>query len=180
MARSGLDQMDPFFRRMIGALRLEPAAYEEIEADKKATGEAAFIVVASSLLAGAVASATTGAGGGLIEAIAALIGWALYAQLAYLIGTRAFKGAGTKADWGELARTLGFANTPRFLIVLALIPGLGGIVRTVIGFWVLVATVIALQAALDCSRGRAIFIGIVAWLAQALILVIAYALISGA
>jgi len=36
--------------RMLGALRLQTAAYEEIEADDKATGEAAFIIVATSLL----------------------------------------------------------------------------------------------------------------------------------
>lgn len=178
MARSGLTGMDPLFRRIIGTLRLESAAYEEVEADKKATGEAAFIVVATSLLSGAVSAATTGVGGGVVDAIAALIGWALYAQIAYVLGTKVFHGAGTKADWGEIARTLGFANTPRFLIVLALIPGIGGLVRSVIAFWVLIATVTALQAALDCSPGRAMFIGIVSWLAQVLILVIAFVIIA--
>lgn len=179
MTTSALGGMDPFFRRMIGALRLESAAYEEIEADKNATGEAAFIVVATSLLSGAVGFATTGAGGGLIDAMAALIGWALYAQLAYLLGTRAFRGPGATADWGQVARTLGFANTPRFLILLALIPGIGDLVRSVIGFWVLIATVTALKTALDCSPGRAIFIGIAAWLAQVFILVLAFVLIAG-
>ncbi len=170
---------DPMIQRMIGAARLERPAYEEVEKDKTATGQAAYIVVATSLVAGAVSWFTTGVGGGgVIDSIAALIGWALYAQLAYLLGAKVFRGTGTKADWGEVARVLGFANTPRFLILLALIPGIGGLVRATVEFWVLIATVTALQSALDCSPGRAIFIGIAAWLAQLVILAIAFLLIA--
>jgi len=170
---------DPMIQRMIGAARLERSAYEAVEQDKKATGQAAYIVVATSLLAGAVSWLTTGeGGGGIIDSIAALIGWALYAQLAYVLGTKVFPAPATKADWGEVARTLGFANTPRFLIVLAIIPGIGSLVLATIGLWVLVATITALQSALDCSPGRAIAIGIAAWLAQLLILVIAFVLIA--
>src|SRR5687767_2626246 len=55
---------DPMISRMLGALRLDLATYEEIEADKKATGQAAYIVVASSLVTGAVSFATTGEGTG--------------------------------------------------------------------------------------------------------------------
>ncbi len=168
---SMLSQADPMIQHMIGAARLERSAYEAVEKDKRATGQAAYIVVATSLVAGGVSWLTTGAGGGgIIESIAAVIGWALYAQLAYVLGTQVFPGKETKADWGEVARTLGFANTPRFLILLALIPGIGGLVRATVEFWVLIATVTALQSALDCSPGRAIGIGIAAWLAQLLIL----------
>jgi len=176
---SMLSQADPMIQHMIGAARLERSAYEAVEKDKKATGQAAYIVVATSLVAGAVSWLTTGeGGGGLIDSIVALIGWAFYAQLAYLLGTRAFPAKETKADWGEVARTLGFANTPRFLILLAVIPGIGGLVRVVVELWVLIATIIALRSALDCSTGRAIGIGIAAWLAQLLILIIAVALIA--
>ncbi len=176
---SMLSQADPMIQHMIGAARLDVSAYEAVEKDKKATGQAAYIVVATSLVAGAVSWFTTGqGGGGLIGSIVAVIGWAFYAQLAYLLGTRVFPTKETKADWGEVARTLGFANTPRFAMLLALIPGIGGLVRGVVEFWVLVATVIALRSALDCSTGRAIGIGIAAWLAQLLMLFIAIALIA--
>jgi len=176
-----LSQADPMFQHMIGAVRLERSAYEAVERDKKATGQAAYIVVATSLVAGAVSWLTTGEGGnGLVDSIIALIGWALYAQLAYLLGTKLFPAKETKADWGEVARTLGFANTPRFLILLAVIPGISGLVRSVVELWVLVATIVALQSALDCSTGRAIAIGIAAWLAQFLIFVIALVFIANA
>jgi len=178
---SMLSQADPMIQHMIGAARLERSAYEAVEHDRKATGQAAYIVVATSLVAGAVSWLTTGEGGdGLIDSIVALIGWALYAQLAYLLGTKAFPAKETKADWGEVARTLGFANTPRFLILLAVIPGLGGVVRSVVELWVLIATIVALRSALDCSTGRAIAVGIAAWLAQLLILVIAFVLFANA
>lgn len=178
---SMLSQADPMIQHMIGAARLERSAYEAVEKDKRATGQAAYIVVATSLVTGAVSWLTTGeGGGGIIDSIIALIGWAFYAQLAYLLGTKAFPTKETKADWGEVARTLGFANTPRFLILLAVIPGIGGLVRSVVELWVLVATIVALQSALDCSTGRAIAVGIAAWLAQLLILVIAFALFANA
>jgi uncharacterized membrane protein len=175
---SMLSQADPMIQHMIGAARLERSAYEAVEKDKKATGQAAYIVVATSLVAGGVSWLTTGEGGdGLIDSIVAVVGWAFYAQLAYLLGTKVLAGKETKADWGEVARTLGFANTPRFLILLAVIPGIGGLVRTVVELWVLIATIVALRSALDCSTGRAIGIGIAAWLAQLVLLFIAAAVI---
>jgi hypothetical protein len=178
---SMLSQADPMIQHMIGAVRLEASAYEAVEKDKKATGQAAYIVVATSLVAGGVSWITTGeGGGGILDSIVALVGWAFYAQLAYLLGTRVFPAKGTKADWGEVARALGFANTPRFLMLLAVIPGIGGPVRSAVELWVLVATIVALRSALDCSTGRAIAVGIAAWLAQFLILVIAFVLFANA
>lgn len=177
---SMLSQADPMIQHMIGAARLERSAYEAVEKDKKATGQAAYIVVATSLVAGAVSWITTGAGDeGLIGSIVAVIGWAFYAQLAYLLGTRVFPAEETKADWGEVARTLGFASTPRFLILLSLIPGIGGLVRVVVELWVLVATIVALRSALDCSTGRAIAIGIAASVAQVIIYIVFFAFVAG-
>jgi uncharacterized membrane protein len=178
---SMLSQADPMIQHMIGAARLQRSAYEAVEKDKRATGQAAYIVVATSLVAGGVSWLTTGeGGGGIFDSIIALIGWAFYAQLAYLLGTKAFPAKETKADWGEVARALGFANAPRLLILLAVIPGIGGLVRSVVELWVLIATIVALQSALDCSTGRAIAVGIAAWLAQFLILVLAFVLIANA
>jgi len=169
-------QPDPMLQRMLGALRLDVATYEAVENDKSATGQAAFIVVATSAVAGAVSFAVTGvgsAGDGILGAIGALIGWAAYAWLAYFLGTRLFPAKETKSDWGEVARTLGFANTPRFLYVFALVPGFAGLVQAVVGVWVLIATIVALQAALDCTVLRALLIAIAASIVQGIIFVIA-------
>ena len=159
--------------RMLGALRLQSAAYEEIEADQKATGEAAFIVVATSLVSGAVNGVLTGASSGFFGAIGSLLGWAFYAWVAYIVGVKLFPGPQTKSSWGELARTLGYANTARFLILFELVPGLRAITRLVVAIWVLVATVVALRAALDITTGRAIWIAIASAIAQLLIIAVA-------
>jgi len=165
-----MTEMDPLIRRMIGALRLDDATYEEIEADTKATGQAAYVVVATSLVSGAVNGVLGSPEDGFFGAIGAFIGWAFYAWVAYIVGVKLFPGKETKSSWGEIARTLGFANTPRFLIVLALIPGIAGWVTSVIGFWILITTIVALRTALDVSPGRAIWIAIASTIGQVIIL----------
>lgn len=163
-------QTDPMFRRMIGAARLDDATYEEIEADTKGTGQAAFIVVATSLVSGAVNGVLGSPEDGFFGAIGAFIGWAFYAWVAYLVGVKLFPGKATRSTWGEIARTLGYANTPRFLIVLALIPGIAGLVTSVIAFWILITTIVALRTALDVSPGRAIAVAIASTIGQVIII----------
>lgn len=158
--------------RMIGALRLEDTTYEEIEADTTATGQAAFIVVASSLF-GAMGNALLRGGevnAGFLIAIAQLVGWALNAWIAYLIGTKLIPGPQTRSTWGEVARTVGFANTPRFLLIFVAVPGITGLVRTGVALWVLVATVVALRSALDIGTVRAIVVGVLSSLVQLVII----------
>jgi hypothetical protein len=166
--------IEPLLSRMIGALRLDRSVYEEIEADKTATGEAAFIVVATSLVSGAANGVITGVSSALAGVFASFLGWVVYAGVAYVLGTKLLSGKETKADWGELGRTLGYANTPRFFIVLVLLPGVASLVRAAVGLWVTVATVVALQAALDISTGRAIVVAVISALAQ--LFIIAFAL----
>ena len=159
--------------RMLGALRLQEATYEEVEADEKATGEAAFIIVATSLVSGAVNGVLTGVSAGFFGALGSFVGWAFYAWVAYIVGVKLLPGPQTKSSWGEIARTLGYANTARFLIIFELVPGLQAITRTVVGIWVLVATIIALRAALDIGTGRAIVVAIASSIGQLIVIAIA-------
>ena len=159
--------------RMLGALRLQSAVYEEVEADQKATGEAAFLIVATSLVSGAVNGVLTGASSGFFGAIGSLLGWAFYAWVAYVVGVKLFPGPQTKSSWGELARTLGYANTARFLILFELVPGLQALTRLVVSVWVLVATVVALRAALDITTGRAVWIAIASAIGQLIVIAVA-------
>ncbi|OLC53175.1 MAG: hypothetical protein AUH85_14775 [Chloroflexi bacterium 13_1_40CM_4_68_4] len=134
--------------RMIGALRLDDATYEEVEADTTATGQAAFVVVGSSIAAAAGNALLRGGevDSGILVAIAQLLGWAVNAWLAWFIGTKVIAGPQTRSTWGEVARTIGFANTPRFLLVFVAVPGFTGFVRVVVALWVLIATLIALRS----------------------------------
>jgi hypothetical protein len=156
------------YDRMLGALRLDATTYEQIEADEKATGEAAFIVVASSLVAAAGYALHFGGtvNAGLLGAIAELIGWAVFAWFAWLVGTKLIPGQQTKSSWGEIARTLGYSNTPRFLLILVAVPGIFGLVRFVVTLWILAATVVALRQALDISTLRAVIVAIIAAILQ--------------
>jgi hypothetical protein len=61
--------------------------------------------------------------------------------------------------WGELLRTLGFAQTPRLLLVLAHVPTVGLLVQLVVFVWTLITSVVALRQALDFSTGRAVLTG---------------------
>ena len=152
MARSITD-------RMMGAATLDVATYEEVENDLTATGQAATVVAL-----GAIASAigAIGQGGrGIIGAlILTMLAWAVWSWITYFIGTKLFGGTAT---WGELARTIGFAQTPRLLLVLAIIPVLGGLVELVVAVWLLVAGVIAIRQALDFTTGKAVLTTLIGW-----------------
>lgn len=164
--------------RMVRASRLEEAVYEEVEHDKGATTQAALVVIVTSLAAGIGSIVDLGIGGLVFITIAGVIGWALYAYITYFVGTRLLAGPETSADWGELARALGFANSPRILLILGVVPVLAGIVGLVVLVWVLIATVIAIRAALDFSTGRAIGTAVIGWIVQVIIYAAVYALLG--
>jgi Yip1 domain len=147
--------------RMIGAARLDPQAYESVEADEDATAPAALIVVLAALASG-IGALDGGIDALIAVVIAGLFGWVVYAVAVYFVGTRVFAGAETASSVGELLRTLGFAQTPRLLLVLAFIPVLGILLSIAVFIWILLTTVVAIRQALDFSTGRAIGTAIVA------------------
>ena len=150
--------------RMKGAALLHIDTYEEVEADRTATGQAAG-VVALVAVAQAIGGAGEGGFGILSGAVSALVGWLLWAGITYLIGAKLLGGTAT---WGELLRTLGFAQSPGVLHVLGIIPVLGGIIRFGVVIWVLIAGIIAIRQALDFSTGKAILTAVLGWLVIAL------------
>ncbi len=162
--------------RMMRAAKLDASLYEEVEHDPEATNQALIVVVGTALAAGIGAGITIGLAGLIFFLVFSLIGWALYAWITYFIGTRIFAGEDTSATWGELARTLGFASTPRVFLVFSGIPVLGATVSLVVAVWILIATVVALRAALDFGTGRAIATAFVGSIVQGVLLGIPLAL----
>ena len=159
--------MRSFSERLIGAAKLDVAVYEEVEADTSATGQAMGVVLLSSVASGLGTSVLAGAGlsGFVLGGIAALIGWATWAFLTYIIGTRVLAEPQTRADVGELLRTTGFAQAPGILRVFGGIAGLGPILQSIVGIWMLIAMVIAVRQALDYSTTfRAVGVCLVGWL----------------
>ena len=147
--------------RAIGAARLDIPTYEEVESDRNATGQAAVVVAVAAVCSaiGSIGEGTTGVIGALIGGI---LGWLVWSGVTYLIGTMLFGGT---ADWGELLRTLGFAQAPGVFYLLGIIPFLGVLVKLAVAIWVLVAGIIAIRQALDVSTGKAVLTAIVGWLA---------------
>lgn len=173
-AASGSTMID----RMIRAAKLEDAVYEEVEHDQSATAQAFWVVVIASVAAG-IGGLAAGLTGLIVGVIAALVGWAAYAYVCYWIGTRILAGPHTSATWGELLRTLGFASSPRVLLVLAFIPVIGLLLAIVVLVWTLVTTVVAVRQALDFDTGRAIVTAVAGWVVLFLASVVVTALVAG-
>jgi hypothetical protein len=148
--------MASFTQRMMGAALLDVKTYEEVEADKTATGQAMTVVILSSVAAG-IGAISLGLDMLLWMTLAALVGWCVWAGLTYVIGTKLLPEPQTQSDMGELLRTIGFSTAPGVLRVLGFIPFLGALISFAAGVWMLVAMVIAVRQALDYkSTGRAV------------------------
>ncbi len=159
--------------RMVRAAKLDPQLYEEVEADKAALGQAMGVVVLASVAGGVGSGGLGGLSGFFIGTVGSLIGWFIWAGLTYLIGTRLLPEPETRADLGELLRTIGFSSSPGLVRVLGLIPGITGIVFLISGIWMLVAMIIAVRQALDYrSTLRAVGVCVIGWIVQVVVLLL--------
>ena len=159
-----------YINRITRACKLDVSLYEEVEADKSATLQAAGVVVLSSLAAG-VGALSLGASNFLIAPLLSLASWFVWAYLVYLIGTKIFPESTTEADHSQLLRTIGFSSAPGLIRVFGIIPSLTSIVFIFASLWMLVAMVIAVRQALDYkSTLRAVGVVITAFLIQSVIL----------
>ena len=168
-----------FVERVIGAAKLDRSVYEEVEHDPEATRQAAALVVLGSIATGVAALGSGRPLDFVLGIVLGLVSWAIYAWIAYFIGTRLLAGPDTSASWSEVARTMGFAQAPRLLLVVSFVPVLGAIVGLVVSIWFLVTTIAALRAALDFGTGRAIVTAILSWLPYVIVVAILLA-IAGA
>ncbi len=165
--------------RMLRAAKLDAQLYEEVEADKGAMGQATAVVLLSSLAAGIGNLSNGGMLGIAVGAFGALVSWYIWAYLTYFIGTRLLAEPQTRADAGELLRTIGFSSAPGVIRVLGIVPGLHALVFGVAAIWMLVAMVIAVRQALDYhSTGRAVGVCAIGWVVQAAILVILVSIVG--
>tara|TARA_Y100000590_G_scaffold231739_1_gene261084 strand:- start:233 stop:754 length:522 start_codon:yes stop_codon:yes gene_type:complete len=160
-----------FVNRIIRACKLDVSLYEEVEADKNATLQAALVVVLSSLAAG-VGAISMGSSNFLLAPILSLISWYIWAYLIYLIGVKLFPEANTKSNHGELLRTIGFSSAPGLIRIFGFTPELMSITFIGAGIWMLIAMIVAVRQALDYeSTWRAIGVVIIGFLVQAIILI---------
>jgi Yip1 domain len=171
----------PFVMRLIGALALDPITYEEVEADRTATGQALLVVVLSSVGAGIGAR---GLGSGspqsmvFISAVS-LLAWAAWALLTYQIGVKLMPEPQTRADVGELMRTIGFSAAPGMLRIFGIVPGAAAAAFAITAVWMLAAMIVGVRQALDyTSTARAIAVCGLGW-ALAIALAVGVGLVFG-
>ncbi|TDI65586.1 MAG: hypothetical protein E2O89_02450 [Alphaproteobacteria bacterium] len=172
--------MTSFKDRMIGAAKLDADIYEEVEADKTAMGQAMGVVVLSSLAAGIGSIGRGGFGLDImVTIILSLITWYVWAYITYLVGTKLLPEPQTKADHGELLRTIGFSSSPGLIRVFGIIPGLTNAVYLIASIWMLVAMIIAVRQALDYqSTLRAVGVCAIGWIIQTIILVLLFSILG--
>ena len=165
--------------RMIRASRLDVHIFEEVEADTSATRQALSVVVLVALTTGIASLGTTGLSGLFAGVVVSIAGWAIWAWIVYLIGTKIIPSHATHADWGQLARTLGFAQSPGIFRVLGAVPVVGLVIFLVVSIWMLVAMVVAVRQALDyTSTRRAIAVVLLGFIPYALLTYMAFALLG--
>lgn len=146
-----------FLRRMVGAALLKRSTYEEVESDRTATGQALAVVLLASLGAGIGWVGPGRAWNMAVLSAVAVAFWMAWALLTFFIGSRLLAEPQTRADPGELLRTLGFAQAPGVFRALGAVDGFGLPVAIVTGLWTLATMVVAVRQALDfASTGRAV------------------------
>jgi hypothetical protein len=153
-----------FTERILGAARLDVDVYEEVEHDPRATLQAGGVVVIVAM-ASAIGRIDYGAEAVAKAVLASLLGWLLWAGLTYIIGDKLLGGTAT---WGELLRTLGFAQAPGILLMLVALPTFGTFVLIAAGSWMLCTAFVAIRQALDVGNGRALataLLGLIPYLA---------------
>lgn len=151
--------------RMKGAALLQVDVYEEVEHDVTATSQAAGVVAIVAVCA-AIGGVDGGIGGILANMVAAFVGWLVWSGITYLIGTNIFQGVAT---WGELLRTIGFAQSPGVFYVLGILPLIGGLAKFVLWIWLLVTGLVAIRQALDVTTGKAVVTALLGWLSYVVV-----------
>jgi hypothetical protein len=167
--------MTTFAERMLGAARLDAAIYEEVEGDVTATGQAATVILLSSVATAVGFARTTGFDLSLLVAYTttALAAWLIWSILLYLIGVHLLPGPETRATVGEVLRTTGFAATPGMLRILGFVPVVGVGFFVLGSVWMVAAMFVAIRQALDYRHvTRALAVCVVGWLLSLLFVAI--------
>jgi hypothetical protein len=165
--------------RIKGVLLLESATFSEVEHDTGATGQAALIVIVSSILAAIGAASgpflgmlalgqspwSLGEGSPLLILLGitfwSIIAWLVWAAATYIVGAKIFPG---DATYGEMLRVTGFAYAPLAFMVLGAIPCIGFAISLIVTVWALAAVFVGVREGLDLGFGRTLVTVIVGWL----------------
>ena len=171
--------------RMVRAAKLQRAVYAEVAADITATRQAVGVVVITALAAfisdqigppdlswlGFPADADGESSFGIllliIGPIMAIVAWLAWSVVAWYVGTRMIAQDRQDVQFLEVARAIGFAQTPSVLGVTLFIPVLGLIIQVGVFFWVLATGFVAIRESMRLTDGQAagtMVVGVIAFL----------------
>lgn len=166
MITPSIEHRRSLLQRVAGAAALDAAVYEEVEADRRATWQAVAVILVSSLAAGVGARGfgAVGPGDVLFFTGIALMAWVAWAFVVYAVGSGPMAQPQTRADMGQVLRTIGFATAPGVVRLLGVIPALALPVFVGAAVWMLLAMIVAVRQSLDfTSTRRAVAVCVLGW-----------------
>jgi Yip1 domain len=170
-----------FGDRVVGALKLETTAFEDVERDPTAVGQAVGVIVLAAISTGIGNIYYGGLSGIVAGALTSLIGFAIWSAIVWVVGTKLMPEPTTKADFPETFRVLGFAAAPGLAGVITIIPILGWLLMAAIWVWQLAAMVVAVRAVLDYSTvGKAIVVVLIGFIVNLIVTFLILAPLIGA
>jgi hypothetical protein len=141
-----------FGERVLGAMQLDARAFDDVERDPGAIGQA-VAVIALAAISGGIGNVWYGGITGIIAGVvASLVGYVVWAVIVWLVGTKLMPDPQTSADFPETFRVIGFAAAPGLFGVITVIPILGWLLMFLIWLWTIAAMVIAVRTVLDYTE----------------------------
>lgn len=141
-----------FGERVLGAMQLDARAFDDVEHDPGAMGQAIGVIALAAVSGGIGNVWYGGVSGIIIGVLTALIGYVVWALIIWLVGTKVMPDPQTSTDFPETFRVIGFAAAPGLFGVITIIPILGWLLMLLISLWTIAAMVIAVRTVLDYTE----------------------------
>jgi hypothetical protein len=138
-----------FGERIIGAAKLDANTFEDIERDQTAISQTVGVIALAAVSTGIGNVWYGGISGIIFGILTSLVGYAVWAVIVWLVGTKVMPDPATKADFQETFRVIGFAAAPGLLGIVTIIPLLGWVLLFCIWLWTIAAMVVAVKQVLD-------------------------------
>jgi len=176
-----------FGDRVVGAMKLDPNTFEDVERDPTAIGQSVGVIVLAAVAAGIGGIYYGGLTGIISSACLSLIGFLIWSLIVWVVGTKVMPEPQTKADYAETFRVLGFAAAPglfSILRIIGIIPILGWVISflliCLIWVWQMAAMVIAVRQVLDySSTGKAVIVVLIGFVVNFILTILLLAPILG-
>jgi hypothetical protein len=141
-------------------MRLDSTFYREAADDTSLDRESTLLVILVALIASL--GELTGDNGTWLAYLGTLannllLGWLLWAVVAWFIGRNVMEGEGSL---GGMLRVLAYASVPRLLGIFSGIPLLGWLFSLAAGILSLIAAIIAIREGMAVDTGKAVIIAL--------------------